>query len=286
VSSVLCVEASLAGTISEFRPKTYDSKEAQLRALIESNQTADVTKLIKDGVNVNFKYEDGSYPIFAAVYSGDLDIVKLLIENGAEVNRKDGSNRTALHYAALEARPDIINVLIENGATVKNNPALLHWAVKGGSVYVIKLLIEKGANVNDNQALLHYAINTGHPEIVKVLIEKGANVNVKCRNQMTPLIVAVMKGDIDSVKLILDHGVEKIDDTDKERHTALLYASSSGNKEMSKLLIQNGANMFAAGLAQFTFYKWAEEDSFFLEHLKEDIIEVNEMEQKKKAGAT
>lgn len=41
------------------------------------------------------------------------------------------------------------------------------------------------------------------------------------------------------------------------------------NKEISKLLIEKGADMLATLWAQFTFYSWAEEDTFFLEKIKE-----------------
>lgn len=43
--------------------------------------------------------------------------------------------------------------------------------------------------------------------------------------------------------------------------------------------------MFSTGWGQFTFYKWAEEDNFFLEELEKDKIEQDEMRKKKTPGA-
>lgn len=51
---------------------------------------------------------------------------------------------------------------------------------------------------------------------------------------------------------------------------------NTDNKEISKLLLEKGADMLANPWAQFTFYSWAEEDTFFLEK----IIEAHEKPKK------
>ncbi|XP_031634253.1 uncharacterized protein LOC116347689 [Contarinia nasturtii] len=267
---ILCF-GTIAGTISESQQQASSSKEARLRTFLETNQTSEAIKLIEDGANVNFKYENGEYPVFPihlAVEIGNLDIIKCLIENGVEVNAKDYFNRQGLHIASRNAREDIVKILIENGAEVKNNGAeLLHWAISGGDLSIIKILIRNGAELNDDQLLLR-AIAKDRADIVEALITNGANINTKA----LPLHAAVLKGDIQVIRLILEKGVENIDAKDNSG-TALYYAalnpSISNNREIAKLLIQYGANIFATGTGQFTFYQWAEKDNFFFEKLQE-----------------
>ena len=52
---------------------------------VESGDTEGVKSLIKEGVDVNSKDEDGWTPLHLAAYSGKKDVAKLLLDKGAEV---------------------------------------------------------------------------------------------------------------------------------------------------------------------------------------------------------
>jgi len=75
-------------------------------------------------------------------------------------------------------------------------------------------------------------------------LAKGANVHAVDANGITALQAAASSADLDSVRLLLDHGA------DPNTHagngfTALMNAASSGNIEMVRLLIARKADVNA-----------------------------------------
>jgi ankyrin repeat protein len=58
----------------------------------------------------------------------------------------------------------------------------------------------------------------------------------------TVLIMAVMEGNYDMAKRLIDFG-DRIDATDSEGHTPLLIACDDGHYDISKLLIDNGSDV-------------------------------------------
>lgn len=61
-------------------------------------------------------------------------------------------------------------------------------------------------------------------------------------NNINPLISATKKGDINSVKLLLENGCH-VDDEDDKGRTALFYASAYKNIELLKLLFEYNCNV-------------------------------------------
>ena len=91
-------------------------------------------------------------------------------------------------------------------------------AAKGGDIKEVEALLNEGANVNavvtPGLSPLHEAVFNDAPlAIVRLLLDKGADVNKKscgdgwatdC-NCSTPLYIAACKGNINTVKLLLDY---------------------------------------------------------------------------------
>ena len=71
-----------------------------------------------------------------------------------------------------------------------------------------------GVNSNYNQqnfTLLHLAVNFRQLEIARELLERGAKVDaVEQNNQITPLMLAAMSGDLTIVGLLLEFGADKL----------------------------------------------------------------------------
>ena len=76
------------------------------------------------------------------------------------------------------------------------------------------LLLSFGADVNamtdarhDYRTVLHYAVLSGNLATVNLLLKQGASVNYPPDYQKpTPLDLAILKGDIDLVKMLLSAG--------------------------------------------------------------------------------
>lgn len=80
----------------------------------------------------------------------------------------------------------------------------------------VKLLVGYGADVtamtserHDHRTVLHYAVLSGNADIVRLLLNHGANVTFPPEFQKpTPLDFAILRGNVDMVRLLLDAGAD------------------------------------------------------------------------------
>jgi cytohesin len=119
-------------------------------------------------------------PLFAAVESGDIEIVKLLVSKGAKATTADQNGTTVLHRAVALNHLDIATFLISKGAkaTTKNG---------------------------DDQTALHIIAKDCPPaadcmDMAKFLVKKGAKKNAKDADGLTPADYASDRGDEEMAK--------------------------------------------------------------------------------------
>jgi ankyrin repeat protein len=87
-------------------------------AIMSDNQAV-VQTLLKNGAEVNPRYEDGTTPLMHAVQFCGIQMVNTLLAAGANVNsRKSDNGYTALMIAAERDEPQFTRVLIDAGAEV------------------------------------------------------------------------------------------------------------------------------------------------------------------------
>lgn len=84
--------------------------------MIANGKTDKVKKLLQEGVNANFSFNDNFTALMCASFHGHYAISKLLIENGADVNAKELDHFTALILAAQEGHSEIVKLLLDSGA--------------------------------------------------------------------------------------------------------------------------------------------------------------------------
>ena len=118
----------------------------------------------------------------------------------------------------------------------------LIWSVVGNNQEDMYLLVDNSADVNikDNigRTPLMVAINKRLPEfhIIEALVKEGADVNeVNDHYASTPLISAIKSGNENVVKLLLNNGANK-DIMDASGKTATDYARESQNLEIDYLV--------------------------------------------------
>ncbi|GGJ46543.1 ankyrin repeat domain-containing protein [Deinococcus roseus] len=178
------------------------------------------------------KQEEQNSFVMAAHH--DLNKVKQLLRNiPGLVHARASWNETPLGAAAHVGNKDIMAFLIEAGA----KPDICTWAALGNLDEVMKTVQKhpecvqaRGAH---NLSVVFHAIMGGNFEVLKCLVQQGAPVN-EPEGTLTPLHVAVVKGDREAVEFLLDQGADR-KTRDREGKTPLERARLIGAKVVDLL---------------------------------------------------
>lgn len=122
----------------------------------------------------------------------------------------------------------------------------LNIAIYTGNVKKVRKLLAKGISIDQlDYMMIQHTIYLRNHEILKLLLDAGINANIPPANGFklftpTPICLAASLGDLESVKLLIEHGADirlKLYGT-----TPLLSALINGKIEIAKLLISLGAS--------------------------------------------
>jgi ankyrin repeat protein len=142
--------------------------------------------LVDAGAGVNDADPDGITPMLSAIINGHYDAAMFLLDNGADPNLADVSGRTPL-YAAVDF----------NTMPASNRPAPRVVANQASSLDLIAALLDRGANPNAR-------LKKQQPYRTK--LDRGDDTMLG--GGTTPLIRAARAGDIDAMRLLLQHGAD------------------------------------------------------------------------------
>lgn len=163
-----------------------------------------VHALLKAGANPNTPIATGETPLMTCSKTGSADAVRMLIEYGADLNAKEPKeNQTALMWAAAERHPDVVKALIaahaDLNAHTKQGFMAIHFAARVGDLESVKAFLAAGVDVN---VLTQTEGGTNRVSnflgIAKTIGSLG----------YTPLLVAVVRGQVDLALWLLDHGAD------------------------------------------------------------------------------
>ncbi|KAM3495112.1 hypothetical protein MY3957_001534 [Beauveria namnaoensis] len=177
---------------------------------------------------------------FAAQY-GHADVASDLLSKGAGVNARDDTGVTALHWAALGQDQDTMRLLLywgaDIGAKARNGSTPLEWAIMVGHEPGVATLLAAGSAVNYSYGIWFLTMDMD-PWVNCVLEEKGIlSIHLIDRGtrMWTPLSLAVRRGNVAIVKLLLDKGASP-DLAAESGPLPLSLARELGNEEMISLL--------------------------------------------------
>jgi ankyrin repeat protein len=143
----------------------------------------------------------------------DTDIRACLLDAGASVLALDNTQRSPLHWAAAMARADIMEILLRRDAMIDSMD-------------------------NSGQTPLHIAIGTGAVECVRALLAAGANPNAL---DFSPASDGKSKQPLRRLELAVDCKPAQ----HVPMHLAIKEPDRSVLREMTKILLEAGANIFA-----------------------------------------
>ena len=199
----------------------------------------------------------------AAVQSGNREFAQYLIERDADINAPASAvgGRTALQAAAEKGDLEIVALFLEQHADVNAPPALAEgltglkaaisgWGSNEVKGKIFKLLLDNGALINrpgyETSTILHDLIKQGQEDLIRLAVQAGININRMSSGTegKTPLQTAASEGDLEVVKLLLEHGAEV--------NAPPGYTTSSERPqiEILQLLIDNDANINARAGSQ------------------------------------
>lgn len=90
---------------------------------VYNNKTKKVSRLIKEGADVNYLPKNGSSSLIHAGRNGNIVIAKILLDAGADVNMQNEWGQTPILTPCLVGYHEIIGLLLDNGAEIDFNTA-------------------------------------------------------------------------------------------------------------------------------------------------------------------
>ena len=96
------------------------TNEALMFKAVKKGDLATISSLVATNPGlVHSREKDGSTPLHAAAWKGELEVAKVLIDLGADVNalsENDHYGTTPLHAAAHANNRDVVRLLLDSGA--------------------------------------------------------------------------------------------------------------------------------------------------------------------------
>ena len=137
-------------------------------------------------------------------------------------------------------------------------------AIDNGHLDAASTLLERGAEVNaketnGGQTALMWATANKSPALVQLLLDRGADVHARSKGGFTPLLFAAQQGDVESGRILMQRA-DVNQRSDKDRKTALIIATASGNRDIAELLLDKGADPNLADESGFTALRSAASD--------------------------
>ena len=231
--------------------------------------------LIESGADVNaHEMWGGTTALMWAVSERHADAATLLVSAGADVNAR------SFYVAAANGRGFEGRTPMTNAGDAKPAQFASGWltplmfAAREGDVELARILVDAHADVNgvagDGKTALALAIFNGNYDVASFLVDRKADVNRADVQRFTPLFWAVDRRNMETapnfpwtitqdplplVRKLLEAGANPnaiVDNTPRARMregsprivfaTALMRAAFAGDLELTKLLLEHGAN--------------------------------------------
>ena len=210
--------------------------------------------IIYHGGDVNATNKENVTALMTACSKGNTGAINILMDAGADLNIADIDGYTCLHYVAVYCRKEALQTIIGHGANVNarnnKNVTALMTACSKGNTGAINILMNAGADPNiadnDGYTCLHYAARgDGSTEVVEAIITHGADLNARNIFNVTAIMLACEKGNLDVAKFLLNSGAD-FNIGDVISGTYLHYAVLVGcGKEMLQMMIDHGIDFKA-----------------------------------------
>jgi ankyrin repeat protein len=232
---------------------TNDAGNTPLHRAAGCDNTEKAIALIERKADVNATNNDGGTPLHIALWNGHKQTAIALIERGADVNARHASafpplgldgDFTSLHLAVIQCDTETAIALIEHGADINaaniHGETPLHRAAIKGDTETAIALIERGVNPKYRSPLISIMERLDwwtdlHTAVISNNLNKIRNLEY-IPSETSPFDIAIMIGNIDAVRALIDRGIKY----DKDK--CLRTATYSNRHELAQLFLEKGAN--------------------------------------------
>jgi len=285
--ALLC--ATTAGSAAAAKadaPRKPDGSTPLMWATFEGD-VEEAARLLKEGADVKAINSYGVNAMHLAADTANTELMRLLLKAGADPESPNPDGETALHLVARSGNVEAAKLLLKAGAKVNARERFgeqtpLMWAAARRHPQMVELLLSKGADVNARGAVrdykrvataesraaprdrggltpLMYAARGNCGECVEVLLKHRADVNLADPSFVVPLSIAMMNGNWDIAKRLVEAGAD-VNQWDMNGssplHVAIANMNNAGSRnpldqdkpnkasgrDLIKMLLDRGAN--------------------------------------------
>ena len=211
-----------------------------------------------------FALTEAEQSLFDAVNRKDYQNVSTILSSSPDINinASDMEGYTSLHRAIVNNDLNTVMELLKNENIDFNSKLGIEVSIDGwylggatplilasylGYTDIVNALIEKGVDVKakddvDGCMAIHLAAANGKNDVINILLDVDAsNINDVDNRGNTPLHWASMKDRADTVSLLIENGAD-IEAKDIDNWTALHYAAAFASLQTVEALVDNGAD--------------------------------------------
>lgn len=171
------------------------------------------------GINLNFKDRCGHTPLMHAISKGKVEIAKILLKSDSlKINDINNNGLTALDVAIKELNSDLVNEIIDH----KN--------------FNTTYLFENANTINP----ITLAVISNSYNCLDILLDKfGPFINIYDACKCTPLLYAVRRNNITSIRKLLGCKTIDANATDGDNIEAIVHSISFLNYDAARLFIEH-----------------------------------------------
>ena len=258
-----------AGARIDYRGSCPVPQESVLCIAAEQGRLESVRLLTEAGAPPNGHDPMGRTPLMCAAGAGNLDAMAFLLRNGADIHATESALNifpppidTALMHAASKGRWQAVELLLEAGARVNDKGqgdfTALAYAVRESFFKpvreanprdypaTVRILLALGADPNaavkdDRRSTpLALAVRRDKAPLLALLLEAGASPNSRGAGGETPLMIAVKRGDLETVRLLVGKGGDS-SITDEEGRNSVQLARMAAFRDIEQFLLSGNA---------------------------------------------
>ncbi|KAG9471051.1 ankyrin repeat domain-containing protein 42 [Eleutherodactylus coqui] len=219
-------------------------------------QDACMQALILSGANLSAKDERQCTPAHLAASHGHSFTLQTILRSGADTSSPDMNGWTPIHYATFHGRLGCLQLLVRWGASVEeidhDGNSSVHLAAMEGHLHCLKFLLSKvssftcalEAKNNKGEKPKELARRFYKERIIQYIdsVEYERDHPEESENLAFPAHVAAFKGDLVTLRKLVESGIINVNERDDKGSTPLHKAAGHGQVECIQWLLEMGAD--------------------------------------------